>query len=347
LSLTLAQNATALAVNARTSFHGYGGPEPYSYFVVPGGAGGSIEVASGLYTAPSQASSDPKFAFDTIQVIDGTGASATAQVLVGSPLLLLCEIIAKQMNLSMDRVRLWDQKLFEPTDSGLFVAISVPSVKPFGNNNRFTDGVSEQYVNCLATVEIEIISRSNEARDRKEQVLLAIGSQYSNQQQQANSFYIGRISTNFINLSPIDGAAIPYRYHISCLMQYCVSKDSAVSYFDSFESPIEIVDRVPPPGIGVLTNYELNPVGTSDWVVLIPKLENSIRAMSVYDSSGNYLEIGMCNYNAPPNSEVAQFTIFQGMNQFVNIPISYAQRISIRALDVAATVGVNNLNIFF
>ncbi len=347
MSLSLLQNATALGVNCRTSFQGFGGVEPYSYFVVPGGAGGSIEVASGFYTAPSQFSSDPKLAFDIVQVIDGSGASATAQVLVGSALLLVCDIIATKMNLDRSRVYLWDQKINEPTDSGLFVIVSVEQVKPFGNNSRFVDGVNQQYVNCLATVGIDIISRGPDARDRKEEILLALNSQYSEQQQEANSFYIGRISTSFLNLSPLDGAAIPYRYHMTFLMQYCVSKTPSVDYFNRFDEPIAIVNKVPPPGIGVTTNYETNPVGIDDWVVLIPKLENSIRAMLVYDSSGYPLEIGMCNYNAPANSEVAQFTIFQGMNEYVNIPIGYAQRISIRAIEAPVTQGVNNLNIFF
>jgi hypothetical protein len=38
----------------------------------------------------------------------------------------------------------------------------------------------------------------------------------------------------FVNLSMIDGDAIPYRFNISVNMQYFVRKVKAVAYFDDF-----------------------------------------------------------------------------------------------------------------
>lgn len=238
MTLTLTQSLTAVAPFITSSFLGIGGTEPYEYSVLDGGAGGTIDSSTGIYTAPAVASSnDPTMLYDTIQVTDYAAVTATAQILIGSPLLLFCDIIQQELGLATGRVYLWDQKIFQPTDSGLYVAVSVPLCKPFGNVNAYasvTDGGLNQgqSVNMFAQVDIDIISRGPDARDRKEEVILALNSTYAQQQQEANSFYIAKLSSRFINLSQVDGAAIPYRYKVTVNMQYCFIKTSAAPYFN-------------------------------------------------------------------------------------------------------------------
>lgn len=238
MTLTLTQTATALGPNIQASFLGINGTSPYTYAVLSSGAGGSIDPTTGVYTAPAIINSDPKKLYDTIRVTDSLAATATARILVGSPLLLFCEIIQKELSLPDGRVYLWDQKIMQPTDNDLYVAVSVPSCKPFGNTNRWKTTLSgleqSQFVSMAAQVEIDIISRGPSARDRKEEVIIALESNYARQQQDANSFYIGKLSTGFLNLSEADGAAIPYRYKISVAMQYAFQKARPIDYFDTF-----------------------------------------------------------------------------------------------------------------
>ena len=240
MSLSVTQTKTALGVNLTASFQGAGGTAPYTFSVLSGGAGGSIDSASGIYIAPSVVSSVPSQLFDTIQVTDNVGATITSQIMVGTPLLLFCDVIQQYLGLAPGRVNLWDQKLPEPTDSGMFVAISVLSCKPFGNTNRLdSSGNSVQSVNMYAQMQIDVISRGPEARDRKEDVILALFSNYSQAQQEANSFFIGKLppGSQFVNLSSPDGAGIPYRFNIAVSMQYFYTKTKAVSYFDTFATP--------------------------------------------------------------------------------------------------------------
>lgn len=238
MALTLTQSSTAVAVNCPASFLASGGTGPYIYAVLPGGAGGSINALTGEYTAPTTVSPNPAQLYDTIQATDSLAVTGTAQILVGTPLLLFCEIIQKEMNLPSGRVYLWDQKIMQPTDFNLYIAVSVSACKPFGSSNRTGSIIggleATQFVSMHATVDIDIISRGPAARDRKEEVILALNSIYAQQQQDANSFYIGKLSTGFINLSQVDGAAIPYRYRISVAMQYAVAKVKSAPYFDDF-----------------------------------------------------------------------------------------------------------------
>lgn len=240
MALSVLQNATAVAAGITTYFAGSGGTAPYTYFVKAGGAGGTINSSSGLYTAPSEVSPEPARAFDTIIVRDALNVTAYAKILVTTPLGLFCDIIENQMAIP-GRVWFWDQKIMQPTDSDLYVAVSVMSLKPFGNNKSYdpTSGlVSKPVVYTGATLDIDIISRGTAARDRKEEVLWALNSDYSERQQEANSFHISRLpGGRFINLSQIDGAAIPYRFKISMNVQYAARGSVEVNYYDQFEAP--------------------------------------------------------------------------------------------------------------
>lgn len=242
MSLVLKSFATALMPSAQVFFAGQGGTGPYTYAVVAGGAGGAINASTGLYTAPASLSSDPTKASDTVRVTDSLAATATKNVLVTDALGLVCEILQTEMGLADGRVYLWDQKIFQPKDDGIYIAVAVPSEKPFSNVNKpDTSGsgvVSVQTINTMATFDINIISRSIAAYRRKEEVLFALNSTYAEQQQERNGFYIAKLppGSRFINLSEVDGAAIPYRYLISINVQYSVIKSKAVDYFDTFQT---------------------------------------------------------------------------------------------------------------
>lgn len=248
-ALVLSQTKSAVGAGLTASFLATGGTSPYTYSVLSmNAAGGTIDSTTGIYTAPSTAPIDPEFQYDTIQVTDSTipaSLTTTSQILVGPPLLLFCDIIQNQLGLANGRVYLWDQKIFQPSDNGLYVAVAVVSCKPFSNNiqpaiiSSVPDwSQSAQYTNFLAQLDVNIISRDTSAVLRKEEVLMALNSTYSEQQQESNSFLIGRVSPQggFKNLSMVDGAAIPYRFNISINMQYVVTKQQPIDTFGTFSA---------------------------------------------------------------------------------------------------------------
>lgn len=238
--LALTQSLTAVGSNGFSSFLGIGGVPPYTYALAMNGAGGAIDATTGAYNAPDVVSSNPIHAYDTVIVTDSTAATASSRILVGTPLILLCDIIQVGMGLYSDQIWLWESKINIPTDSRLYVAVSVPNSRPFGNINgqqNVVDGGLNQVlsVNMVATIDIDILSRGPEARDRKEEVILVLKSTYAEQQQEANSFFIGSANNRMINLSSIDGAAIPYRYKITVQMQYMKTITLPSPYFDTFQ----------------------------------------------------------------------------------------------------------------
>ena len=225
---------TAIAPGLSSEFAGSAGASPYTYEILTAGAGGSINATTGIYTAPATYSVHP----DIIQCTDSNGAQATLPIMVGTPLMLFCDIIKEGMELDAKQVYLYNQKINIPTDSDVYVAVGVLSCKPFSNTIEYLDDQSIQTTNFMASLSIDILSRSIDALNRKEELIMALNSQYARQQQEKNSFGIAKISSTFNNLSEIEGAAIPYRFNLSVNIQYYVKKVKDIDYFDNFSEGI-------------------------------------------------------------------------------------------------------------
>lgn len=241
MSMYLRSSKSALGPGLQASFLAGGGEEPYIY-TLHSGARGTINSSTGLYTAPSTVSEDPALTLETVRATANNGEYVTLPILVTDPLGLFCEIMQKELGLASGQVYLWDQKINQPKNSDLYIAVALMSAKPFGNTNRPVSAGddagldSHQSVNMLATLQVSVISRGPQARTRKEEIILAWNSDYAQAQQEANSFYIGKLppGSQFVNLSSIDGAAIPYRFDISVNLQYFYKKVKPVSYMDEF-----------------------------------------------------------------------------------------------------------------
>jgi hypothetical protein len=229
-AVKILSNSTAIGINRTAPFVASGGTSPYTYSMAGNGAGGTINSSTGQYVAPA------KNGIDTIVATDSLGQIGVLQINVCNSIELVCDILQKQLGLSQGRVYLWDQKIDMPKDSGMFIAVSMLSCKPFSNTiQQNSDGTQTQSTNFYATLQIDAISKDSSARDRKEEILMALNSQYAEQQQNLNGFGIGRITSSFVNLSQIDGAAIPYRFALTVNIQYLVTSTVAASYFDTFQ----------------------------------------------------------------------------------------------------------------
>ena len=103
------------------------------------------------------------------------------------------------------------------------------------NNEDETHFVEEGYLNERRTMQIDVYSRNNEARQRFPEVQLALNSIYAQQLQDKYQFKIGYIS-NAINISGLDGGSDINRYTIrfDCLSWFKKTKD--VDYYDTFRT---------------------------------------------------------------------------------------------------------------
>lgn len=241
MALELKANSQNITQNISTVLSASGGVEPYVYSVVAGGIGGTIDSGTGKYTAPAA------FGVDTIRVTDDVAATFDLPMNVLFPLQLMAQILWQELGLAEDRVWIYNQKINEPEDQALYIVLQFISLKPFSNVNRFEEdgggGLNQvQSSNWRGSISIDIKSRGLEALNRKEEVVMALNSQYAKQQQELNNFKIGIVPENMVNLGEIDGAAIPYRFNISVNILYSVTKTKAAEYYDTFSDASVITD---------------------------------------------------------------------------------------------------------
>lgn len=156
---------------------------------------------------------------------------------------LICQIIEHELAIP-GQVWIYNNKINIPNDEKLYVIVSFLNEKIIGNNlhyeNNANGGLNEiTTVNTLASITIDILSRSTLARDRKAEVLMALFSTYSQQVQEANSFQIARNGFNITNVSEAEGPAIPNRYNLTFNVTYATSKTKQVEHYETFTTGIE------------------------------------------------------------------------------------------------------------
>lgn len=246
----------ALGPNLTASFLASGGTAPYTYSVQDGGAGGSIDSVSGLYTAPGSVSNDPSGFYDIIQATDSSTPAQTVlvKILVGNPWMLFREILQSVLNLDDQLIWFQNQKTFEPTDAqkGMWVVLMFPNIKTFASGLHPAGAITqtgpgwdqtEKWANFSGPVDIHLISRDLSALNRIGEVVMALDGPYSQAQQSANSFYIARIPHNIVDISGVDGDAIPFHFVVSVEVQYKTSKVFGSDYYGSVPIPQIVVNK--------------------------------------------------------------------------------------------------------
>lgn len=100
-------------------------------------------------------------------------------------------------------------------------------------------------------------------------------------------------------------------------------------------------------GQGVYTDYSATPLNSVTWVPIIESTSLTVTSMAIFDSSGDYIEVGICPTSASANAEVAQFIIPPGgIDVKINIPANY--RVSLRSkVSASITGGINVANVLY
>lgn len=243
MALTLHRNRGAIVPNSRLTFSASGGVEPYVYTVVPGGAGGVIDMNTGRYQAPSYLQLDPRKQIETIRVIDAVSEEAEATVIVGDILSVLVDILQNTFQWSPDRIYVQNQNILERSDERAFIVISEGYSVPFGSSNRGVDAESgldySQIIAHRSVINFDIKSYSMEAVYEKERIVMALSSQYSQNAQSALSFKISRLpsANGFVNLSSVTGSAIPHWYRVSMNVLHSKYASRPAEYYDRANAP--------------------------------------------------------------------------------------------------------------
>jgi len=138
------------------------------------------------------------------------------------------------------RVFIYNQNFILPTYDDLFLIISEIPGKVIASKSEFDPVTNKdvQEIIMQREVGIDIMSRNSEARQRKEEVLMALSSMYSQQQQEKNGFRVFSYSMSFVDVSENEGAGRLNRYRAAVLLHVRYTKQKDIDYFSWFDYDI-------------------------------------------------------------------------------------------------------------
>lgn len=156
------------------------------------------------------------------------------------PVKILCDIIKNIMGLTDQQIFIYNQNFKIPETSGLFVVVQYNTSQIYANNNEFLDATQEELLTTQTREDytINVMSKDDTARTRKEEVILALNSNYSKNQQELYQFKIGRITGSFTNVSELEGAAVINRFALPVSLLAHYSKTLSTDYYETFTNSI-------------------------------------------------------------------------------------------------------------
>jgi len=166
---------------------------------------------------------------------------------------LIVNILASEMGLDLDHIWIRDQNKVVPPGSEMFVVVGMVTSEIIASSNDTVPnsaGMEEvQTVITMDHIQIDLLSRSNEAILRRWEPIGALASIYSEQQQETNNFYISPNPISFLNTSYAEGGSQINRFSITMACQVWYKKTKQIEsiygdYYDDFTARVDDEDTI-------------------------------------------------------------------------------------------------------
>ena len=154
-----------------------------------------------------------------------------------STLDILKDIIDKQLNMPEGRVWAYNPEIDIPKDGDLFIVLFLKEQKPISNTVKYRstqEGMQEyQAVNIKEEITISLVSQNIQARERAQEVILALNSFYSRQKQAENKIHIS-ILGDVYDASFLEGTSMLNRWDVRIRAFKSYDKINSIDYFNKF-----------------------------------------------------------------------------------------------------------------
>lgn len=171
------------------------------------------------------------------------------QVTIFSPEKFIVDILTKRLNLPdsygqyqgnvVPVISIGSQNVLLGTTDHMQIIVQSINDRVIGQN-RYEDtllggGYQERIEQIIfSTMQIDIQSRNNEARDNRTLVLAALHSTYCDEQQTAKGCRVFAVPDSFINTGNIQGGSALNRFTIRFKMTYKQVHTLGIDYYDKF-----------------------------------------------------------------------------------------------------------------
>lgn len=134
------------------------------------------------------------------------------------------------------RVFIYNQSFVLPNYDYMFLVLSENPGKPMAVRSKYDYTTDKEIQELLIQkqIEVDVMSRNAEARQRKEEVLMALSSIYSQQKQEENGFRVFSYSTLFNDVSEVEGTSRLNRYRATINLHVKYTKIKTAGYYNNF-----------------------------------------------------------------------------------------------------------------
>lgn len=164
---------------------------------------------------------------------------------------IIVDVLKERMALTDKQIWVRSQNRKIPVDTKLYIIVGLISAQTYSAQTymetKIIDGEEKQYevnkVNTIENIQIDILSRSNDAITRRWEIIAALNSIYAKQKQEANYFKISRVPASFIETSSAEGSSQLNRFSITFPCWVWYKKETELSenndYYDDFSNRVD------------------------------------------------------------------------------------------------------------
>lgn len=153
----------------------------------------------------------------------------------------IVDIIRTELGLSQQNIWIHSQnRKIPPQSMELYVTVGCVDFLPISSKSRY-DSSNDKEVQTVygrASVQIDILSRSLEARQRRAELLMALNSFYSKEIQDRYQFRIFELPSRFMNTSSLEGGSEINRFTLVIRAMISEDKVKGADYYDTFNATI-------------------------------------------------------------------------------------------------------------
>lgn len=155
------------------------------------------------------------------------------------PVKVIADIIAHELQLTRDRIFIYNDGRELPKDSGLYIVLLIESRPPFAAKTEYkeVDGVytNVQTMNVAEKITAQIVSKDTTARKRAYEVQMSMSSDYAIKQMERQGFHISRIA-NVRDASFVEATSRLNRFDCEINLLVAYQKIHEVDYYDTFDT---------------------------------------------------------------------------------------------------------------
>ena len=162
------------------------------------------------------------------------------------PIDIVCDVIQQELGLEDTQVMEYNEEFMIPTVPGIFIVASIVNDKILAVENSLdADGNEVQEVAMMSMIQIDIMSKNQEARERRIEVVAALGSMYAQEQYINNSMKVGRIPADFVDTSALEESARMNRYTATVTVNSLYRKTKDGAYYNVIQAPAQWIETKP------------------------------------------------------------------------------------------------------